>query len=186
MPRPASDQIGDLAAAIDDLYLAMRRSRAVIGQASQTAVSIAQLALLEPLSDDNAMTVGSLAEAAGIAGPTATRMLKQLERTGVVQRCRNVADERQVLVRLTPQGISSVSSARAELRRQQVDALSKFSAPERDTLTGLLIRLTAMINDQVQYSGTVDTSARGLAEPVSLSPQYGATAYARLKAAGVS
>ena len=150
MPRLASDQIGDLAAAIDDLYLAMRRSRSVIGQTSQTTVSIAQLALLEPLSDDNAMTVGSLAEAGGIAGPTATRMLKQLERADIVQRCRNSSDERQVLVRLTPQGISIVASARAELRRQQADVLSKFSAPERDTLTGLLMRLTAMINDQAR------------------------------------
>jgi len=167
MPRPANDQIGDLAAATNDLYLAMRRSRSVIGQTSQTTVTIAQLALLEPLSDDNAMTVGSLAEAGGVAGPTATRMLKQLERAQVVQRCRNAADERQVLVRLTPQGISIVSSARAELRRQQVDALSKFSASERDTLTGLLMRLTAMINDQVQYSRTVDTSAPELAGPVS-------------------
>ena len=150
MPRLASDQIGDLAAAIDDLYLAMRRSRSVIGQTSQTTVSIAQLALLEPLSDDNAMTVGSLAEAGGIAGPTATRMLKQLERADIVQRCRNSSDERQVLVRLTPQGISIVASARAELRRQQANVLSKFSAPERDTLTGLLMRLTAMINDQAR------------------------------------
>ena len=150
MPRLASDQIGDLAAAIDDLYLAMRRSRSLIGQTSRTTVSIAQLALLEPLSDDNAMTVGSLAEAGGIAGPTATRMLKQLERADIVQRCRNSSDERQVLVRLTPQGISIVASARAELRRQQADVLSKFSAPERDTLTGLLMRLTAMINDQTR------------------------------------
>ena len=150
MPRLASDQIGDLAAAIDDLYLAMRRSRSVIGQTSQATVSIAQLALLEPLSDDNAMTVGSLAEAGGIAGPTATRMLKQLERADIVQRCRNSSDERQVLVRLTPQGISIVASARVELRRQQADVLSKFSAPERDTLTGLLMRLTAMINDQAR------------------------------------
>jgi MarR family transcriptional regulator, organic hydroperoxide resistance regulator len=150
MPRLASDQIGDLAAAIDDLYLAMRRSRSVIGQTNRTTVSIAQLALLEPLSDDNAMTVGSLAEAGGIAGPTATRMLKQLERADIVQRCRNSSDERQVLVRLTPQGISIVASARAELRRQQADVLSKFSAPERDTLTGLLMRLTAMINDQAR------------------------------------
>jgi DNA-binding MarR family transcriptional regulator len=150
MPRLASDQIGDLAAAIDDLYLAMRRSRSVIGQTSQATVSIAQLALLEPLSDDNAMTVGSLAEAGGIAGPTATRMLKQLERADIVQRCRNSSDERQVLVRLTPRGISIVASARAELRRQQADVLSKFSAPERDTLTGLLMRLTAMINDQAR------------------------------------
>lgn len=150
MPRPANDQIGDLAAAIDDLYLAMRRARSVTGQKSQTTVSIAQLALLEPLSDDNVMTVGSLAEAAGIARPTATRMLKQLERAGLIQRCRSSADERQVLIRLTPRGMTVVASARAELRRHQVDGLSKFSAPERDTLASLLTRLTAIINDQVQ------------------------------------
>jgi DNA-binding MarR family transcriptional regulator len=150
MPRPASDQIGDLADAIDGLYLALRRGRSAVGQTSQTTVSIAQLGLLEPLSDDNAVTVGSLAEAAGIARPTATRMLKQLERAGVVQRCRSPADERQVLIRLTPRGITIVASARAELRRQQVDALSKFSAPERETLAGLLIRLTTIINDQVR------------------------------------
>jgi DNA-binding MarR family transcriptional regulator len=77
-------------------------------------------------------------------------MLKQLERDGVVQRCRGSADERQVLIRLTPQGATIVASARAGLRRQQVDGLSRFSAAERETLTGLLIRLTAIIDDQMR------------------------------------
>lgn len=142
-------EIEALADAIDDLYVEMRRGRALLaGSAGEEALSVAQISLLEPLDGGQEVTVGTIAEHGGIRGPTATQMLKQLEARGIVRRRRATHDQRLVLVRLTKKGAAQRDAGLARLRQIQVASLSsKFSAAERAQLTKLLLYLTATIRE---------------------------------------
>ncbi|MGW4494969.1 MarR family winged helix-turn-helix transcriptional regulator [Streptomyces sp. NPDC004376] len=148
--------IRELAHAADRLFYAMRRSRAATMGRAGTGLSMAQLTLLEPLADDargEGLPVGRLAATAEVSVPTATRMLKQLETAGVVTRQRSAHDERQVLIRLTPDGADRLAAMRTELRARQTEALSHFTPEERHALAAQLQRLAAVIGDTIPRSG---------------------------------
>ncbi|MEU7484754.1 MarR family transcriptional regulator [Streptomyces sp. NPDC042319] len=149
-PAPDGEGIEELARAADQLFYAMRRSRAAtVGQAA-TGLSMAQVALLDPLTEDTrgeGLPVGRLAAGAEVSVPTATRMLKQLEAGGVVTRRRSAHDERQVLIRLTDEGADRLAAMRAELRGRQFQALSHFTPQERRDLTAQLHRLASIIGE---------------------------------------
>lgn len=57
-------------------------------------------------------TVGSLGETLLLETSTLTPLLKRLERMGLVTRARDAADERQVRIRLTPDGAALQAKAR--------------------------------------------------------------------------
>ena len=151
--RAGDEGVEDLAQAADRLFYAMRRSRAATVGQTGGGLSQSQLALLEPLSgedDETGLAVGKLAASAEVSVPTATRMLKQLEANGVVTRRRSSEDERQVLIRLTPDGAERLAAMRSELRRRQVRTLAQFTPRERRDLTAQLQRLTDAIANSAQ------------------------------------
>ncbi len=63
-----------------------------------------QYLVLNVLWKQDRQTVGSIAQGLGLESSTLTPMLKRLEAAGVVSRFRNPANEREVLVELTPAG----------------------------------------------------------------------------------
>lgn len=56
------------------------------------------------LWEKDGVTVGELGERLFLDSGTLTPLLKRLEKAGLIRRTRNEADERQVLIRLTPAG----------------------------------------------------------------------------------
>ncbi|WP_435176329.1 MarR family winged helix-turn-helix transcriptional regulator [Actinacidiphila sp. bgisy145] len=162
---PAGDEAGvpELAQAADRLFYAMRRSRAATMGRSGARLSMAQLALLEPLASDagsEGLPVGRLAVTAEVSVPTATRMLKQLEAVGVVTRQRSPHDERQVLIRLTEDGADRLAAMRAELRARQSKALAHFTPRERRELAAQLDRLAGVIGDTVPRPAEGESARR--------------------------
>jgi DNA-binding MarR family transcriptional regulator len=144
--------VEELAQAADQLFYAMRRSRAATMGQSAAGLSMAQLALLDSLTEDvrgEGLPVGKLAAGADVSVPTATRMLKQLEAGGVVTRRRSDQDERQVLIRLTEDGADRLAVMRADLRARQYQALSHFTPQERHELAAQLHRLAGIIGDTI-------------------------------------
>ena len=139
-----AEGVEELAQAADALFYAMRRGRAAGGQSS-SAVSPAQLALIEPLCADPELPVGRLAAGAAVSVPTATRMLQQLETKGLVARRRSPADDRQVLVSLTDDGRRELTAARVRFRERQAQMLSQFTPAERVQLSRQLRRLAEAI-----------------------------------------
>ncbi|MFH8809167.1 MarR family transcriptional regulator [Streptomyces hygroscopicus] len=140
--------VEELAQAADQLFYAMRRSRAATAGQAADGLSLAQLALLDLLAgagEGAGLPVSRLAASAGVSVPTATRMLKQLEAKEVVTRRRSPEDERQVLVRLTEHGARQLAAMRTELRERQTRALSRFTPEERFQLAAQLRRLTGAI-----------------------------------------
>ena len=92
------------------------------------------------------MTVSELAQAAGVAAPTATRMLDALVRAGTAERTPCERDRRVVLVSLTRAGRSAVEEA-----GEHVDAararLRESLTPEEQAQAAVLLRKLATVID---------------------------------------
>jgi MarR family transcriptional regulator, organic hydroperoxide resistance regulator len=127
--------------------MALRRSQAR-GQNERGGLSLAQYYLLAQLADSEALPVSSLAEGAGIASPTATRLVDCLERAGLLERSRSQTDRRSVLVSLTDAGRKTLRRKRRELARRRGTIYERLSPAERRQSPELLRHLAEVI-DQI-------------------------------------
>ena len=134
--------------ALDEFFGAIRRSRArAAQQVGAGELTLSQFQLLGAFAEAPESTVGELAEAAGVAGPTATRMLDGLERAGIVERRPSEQDRRVVTVRLTAKGRRLLERKRllvAEKRRALYESLAPS---ERRQVERLLRRLAGVIEE---------------------------------------
>lgn len=152
-PPPGPSDTGDwadfeeMAAAADALFFAMRRARAATASSAGPDLSLSQMTLLEPLLGTTQVPVGRLASLAAVSVPTATRMLKQLESRGMVDRRRSGADDRVVLVSLTGQGHDVLTVLRQRMRARQAASFAQFTLDERTMLGAQMLRLAAIIAD---------------------------------------
>jgi DNA-binding MarR family transcriptional regulator len=140
----------DFPAAWEDFFRAVRRAR---GRAAvkppPDGLSLAQYQLLAPLGAGRSQTIRALAEAAGVAAPTATRMLDGLERDGRIERVPQTDDRRRVAVELTPDGrrALAVTAARFEDGRRRISA--SLAPEDRAQAARLLRRLAAIVEEQL-------------------------------------
>src|SRR5215208_4106628 len=99
----------------------MRRLK---GRAAQEEgeLSLSRQFLLVALSEAPSLSVGELALAAGVAPPTATRMLDGDDREGSVTRASSPDDRRKVAVELTEEGLKLVRHKKRKIsaRRKAV------------------------------------------------------------------
>ena len=85
----------------ETFFRAVRHARGRAARAADGALTLPQYHLLEPLAAEGALPVGVLADEAGVAAPTATKMLDGLVRAGLVERTSAPHDRRVVLISLT-------------------------------------------------------------------------------------
>lgn len=125
--KPASPSPADrFEVAWDAFVLAVRRVQAR-GSGPDDGLSLSQYLLLRPLVENPGRPLGQLAEEAGVAPATATRVVDGLQRAGVVRRVRSRADRRAVRVSLTSTGrerMHDKAAAISEQRRRLYDGLS--------------------------------------------------------------
>ncbi|MFC0112045.1 MarR family winged helix-turn-helix transcriptional regulator [Kibdelosporangium aridum] len=138
-------EFNDFVAASQTLFAMVRRSRGRLANQA-TGLSLSQLSLLEPVAVHGPLMVGQIAAYAGVAGPSATRMLKQLEAKGVVSRQRSTEDERKVLVALTPRGEELVVRHRSAVRAAQRDHFAKLMPQQRKVFVEVLNQMAAMVD----------------------------------------
>ncbi|MBI5105003.1 MAG: MarR family transcriptional regulator [Solirubrobacterales bacterium] len=113
MPVVVDAELDTFMAAFDELRRAVRSARA---RTADDRLTPSQYDLLLPLLDaGRSLGLRELAEAAGVAPPTATRMLDGLQRRGLVDRSRCADDRRAVRLTLTSEGAALVRE-----RREQV------------------------------------------------------------------
>ena len=142
----ATDQ---LATAWEGFFRTTRRLRSRAGKHPIEGLSLPQYHLLEALRDDDELTVGVLAEAAGVAPPTATRMLDCLARDGYVVRRHSETDRRAVLVSLTPTGRTALEAAHEQVSAWRRRVFERLEPEEREQAAALLTRLTAVLEEQL-------------------------------------
>jgi MarR family transcriptional regulator, organic hydroperoxide resistance regulator len=137
----------DFITAWEGFFRAVRRAKGrAAAQPPEAGVSFAQYHLLAPLSGGEAQTIRALAEAAGVAPPTATRMLDGLDRDGLVTRTPSATDRRCVTVDLTPAALERTETALAAGRARIADSLSEA---EREQAAALLRRLAVVVEEQL-------------------------------------
>ena len=148
MPADATDD--DFASAWEDFFRAVRRAK---GRASvqppADGLSLAQHQLLTPLASEPAQTIRALADAAGVAAPTATRMLDGLERGGYVTRATDVKDRRCVVVDLTPDGRTALDVTSRALNANRRRISTSLSDEDREQAARLLRQLARIVEEQL-------------------------------------
>lgn len=84
--------------------------------------------VLDAMQDDNMVRMTDLAERVGIASPTVSKLIKDLEEKGFVERTPDGQDGRASIIRLTDEGRSvaaAMDSARVEALEKIMDGWSK-------------------------------------------------------------
>jgi DNA-binding MarR family transcriptional regulator len=105
-----------------------------------------QYIVLVSLYEQDDQTVGSLGDKLFLDSSTLTPLLKRLETMGHLTRQRDPVDERQVRVRMTPQG-RSVRERALAFRSELVDAMG-LSAADFQHLREKLVKLRANLSDK--------------------------------------
>ena len=144
---PSTDSLEALNGAWDEFFGAVRRARGRASQQHGNELTLPQVHLLEPLADGASAHLGELAEAAGVAAPTASRMIDSLEREGLVARGSADDDRRAIAVALTPAGEDLYARKRAEIQRKRNEVFGSLSETEREQATHLLGRMAELIDE---------------------------------------
>jgi DNA-binding MarR family transcriptional regulator len=138
----ASDD--DLAA---DLRLVVARLARKLRQVHPGGLTASQTSALTTIETLGSVRLGDLATAEGIAGPTLTKVIDNLETAGLVRRSVDPQDRRVTLVALTSTGRAKLKGLRndrtAYLRRR----LANLPAEDRATLQAALPLLSALADE---------------------------------------
>jgi DNA-binding MarR family transcriptional regulator len=139
----------EFTASWERFFRTTRRIRARAGRAHLDGLSLPQFQLLEPLRTIDELTVGELAESAGVAAPTATRMLDCLARDGLVERRHSEEDRRAVLISLTDEGATMVDTAHARAEEWRSRVFESLEPAEREQAARLLSRLADVLEREL-------------------------------------
>ena len=107
-----------------------------------------QYIVLIALYDQDDQTVGGLGDKLSLDSSTLTPMLKRMEAMGHLTRQRDPEDERQVRVRLTPQGRSV--REKGIMSRSSLLNSTNLSPAEYEKLREQMVKLRAYLSDAVR------------------------------------
>ena len=138
--------LAHFASAWDELVLALRRLQARGGWRPQE-LSLSQYYLLLPLAGAHQLPLGRLAEAAGVAAPTVTRMIDSLEADGLVRRTRSLRDRRAIMLSLTDRGSERLRAKRRSLARRRKKLYERLDPAERAGAARLLGHLAELLGE---------------------------------------
>ncbi|NLH99986.1 MAG: MarR family transcriptional regulator [Chthonomonadales bacterium] len=130
----------------------------IVNELSNDQVSVPQALAMRYLWLHDHVMMGDLAAGLGISYPSATNMVKRLEKRGLAQRRINPVDRRAVEVQLTQQGRALAERMERERVERLAEVLSSMPADDRD---GLLRGLRAFVQTAV-------VTQSGLAEEICL------------------
>jgi len=140
----------EFSTAWESFFRATRRARGrAVGPLEGSSLTLAQYQLLEALQTAERLPVSELAASAGVAPPTATRMLDALVREGVVARTPCEDDRRVVRVALTEGGRDAVATAGRQVAERRARVRDQLSPEEQAQAAALLRRLTAVLEDEL-------------------------------------
>jgi DNA-binding MarR family transcriptional regulator len=146
---PPDAELLAFSTAFEDFVRAHRRVSGRFNRAPAVPdLSRSQYLLLEPLLDDGtAISVGELAESAGVSAPTATRMLDSLSQRDIVTREQRAADRRIVLIDLTARGLELMEAKREHILATRAAIYAQLTPDERRGAARLLERLAAAVEE---------------------------------------
>jgi DNA-binding MarR family transcriptional regulator len=104
-------------------------------------MTITQFRIIQMLDARKEATIGEIAADTVIEQSVVSRIVDQLERSGLAERRKRVGDSRYVEVRLTPLGTKTYATLFPSAALIVEDAVSGLSPSERDVLESLLSRM---------------------------------------------
>ena len=130
----------------ETFFRATRRARGrSTGPLEGSRLTLSQYQLLEALRDAERLPVSELAASAGVAPPTATRMLDALVRDGIAERMPCAQDRRVVHIALTDDGRDAVDAAAERVGAGRARVRDRLSPAEQQEAAALLRRLATIV-----------------------------------------
>ncbi len=174
MSRMMTEQETADAMRISDLFaqiLFRTLNRQVVGDVSDLQLSFAQAQALRYIWLHSNVLIGDIASGLSISYPSATNMVKRLERRGYATRHTNPADRREVEVRLTSAGESLVEAMENERVTRLGASLGSMDPEDRDAL---MRGLRAFVTATVLQPGAIaqDICLRCGAKMTEMCPVY--------------
>ncbi|GAA0989351.1 MULTISPECIES: MarR family winged helix-turn-helix transcriptional regulator [Nocardiopsidaceae] len=123
------------------------RSRSGHGHRGAEELTLTQALLMEAVRGMDNPSVGAVAQIVGVSSPSATRMIQQLERKGMMARRRSERDERSTVVALTEEGERVLAIRRKEMERKQRQVFDAIRPSLRPVVLTLLRDLRAAVDD---------------------------------------
>ena len=147
--------------------------------ADRLGLNTTDLMCLSLLSDAEPLTAGQLAEATGLTTGSVTVMIDRLEKAGYVQRAKDAADRRRVIVRPVSEHIErDIAPLYASLGEAWERAIERYSTQELAVLLDMLTRSVVLLQEQ---TATLRLGGAQSAAPVD-KPRAAASSAAELQA----
>ncbi len=128
-----------------------RAHRGNVGELlAEVGLHVGQEMVLIELWREDGLRGGELAERLGVEPPTVTKMLRRLERCGLVSRRRDPEDARSFRVYLTDEGRSLEEPVARCWESADEKTLAGMSAAERRTFHRLLTKVRANLDPRSQ------------------------------------
>ena len=133
-------------------------SRALVGiairsiEATPFPVTVPQHRVLVLLAAEGAMTVGEIADLAGVNQSNASRLCDRLQKLELIERQRSSDDGRVVRVSLTREGKRTVDTVTAARRREVGQVLEKLSTDDAHHMVSALIAFNEAAGERQDHS----------------------------------
>lgn len=106
-----------------------------------TGLSPARLSALSVLVFGRPMTLGELAAAEQVRPPSMTRLVRDMQRDGLVTTRKDATDRRAIRIAATPRGAALMRQGRGARVALLAEALAKLTAQERQILDRAVLLL---------------------------------------------
>ncbi len=142
-PGPPTDAPSPQAAIVTLFRTATRLQQRFAATVEPAGITLQQFNVLRILrgAGTDGLTVTGIGERMIDREPGVTRLIDRLEARGLVTRGRTTTDRRQVIVKITPDGLALTHSLDDSISRLDQAVAGQLTGDERRELIGLLNRL---------------------------------------------
>jgi DNA-binding MarR family transcriptional regulator len=130
-----------------DLLAVVARLNRYATQRIQMPLPAAQARLLATIEDNGEARICDLAAVDPCSQPTLTTQVRRLQEAGLVARAVDPGDARAVRIRITPEGVRTLSRVRADRAAVIEPQLARLEPADRETLADAIEVLRRLLED---------------------------------------
>ncbi|GGE21535.1 transcriptional regulator, MarR family [Gemmobacter megaterium] len=104
-----------------------------------------QWRVLRVLAEEDQLDASEVAARANVLAPSLTRMIRLMVEKGLIEKGRDGADARRVMLKIAPNGVQVIRTASSESRRIYQDIEARYG-PERMTLLVTLLNELSVLD----------------------------------------
>ncbi|MEM7123378.1 MAG: MarR family transcriptional regulator [Pseudomonadota bacterium] len=151
---PTSETLYDLIRLVRPLYKTLEASVAL--ELAPTGLSVSQRAILELVLDHGSLTVPALARHLIAPRQFIQRIVNELLAMGLVERQRNAAHKRSVLIALTPTGSAAIASVKQREAAVMEPIARDLDAADIETARAVMAAVTEAFRSHNERNKTTN------------------------------